>query len=681
MRLLLTIALICLSVTLPAQAPREKWGNATQEELTMAFSSVDPSASAVILNNYGHYYFDRHYYFSAPELRTIYHYQVRLKVLSAEGKKYATISIPFRGFDEYENVVEISGTTYNLENGKVVKSKLKHKTIEWKRNGRDLWNCTFTLPDVKEGSVIEYSYKIASLDFVKLRDWMFQKEIPVLHSEMALTSPNYFQFAFFSNMPAGRLDAKRTEVTQHIQFYNTNIYTNSNKLQLTARNIPAFRKEVLMPDSSRSILKGEFLLSMAITRPVEFTRYNDYYVMPFLKPLLLTTTDDYYEPKERMRLYTELMTGYKIIEGMEWESFAKKLSKDEAFGKGMLKAIENKAIIDSFRKMEAGKKRMIAIYDYVKGNFKWNGEYRIFASNSMEKIFERKAGYSSDINMLLINLLSRSGIQARPVLISTRSYGSVYKELGFFRKFNHVIVSVEIEGQRYLLDATDPLRPYNLLSTEDLNGEGLLVNLLDFSWIPLENLTASTISQLEEIQVNSDGAYSTAITTGYTGFHSLNRRKELIHSSSNEKPEVENLQNIQLPLIVKSVQQNKADVSADSIVLRPLSANSLFENPFVEEIRTQAVDLKFEHSIVRELKIHIPVGYELVRYPAEQNLTMNGEFLSFTLKPEVENEVLKILFRVDVNNSFIPPQFYSDLKLLCELIAQAERGSIVLKKK
>jgi transglutaminase-like putative cysteine protease len=144
-------------------------------------------------------------------------------------------------------------------------------------------------------------------------------------------------------------------------------------------------------------------------------------------------------------------------------------------------------LIDSFRKAGEGRQRMIAVYDYVRRTMKWNGEYRIFASNSPEKIFEKKTGYSSDINFQLINLLSRSGIPARPVLLSTRSNGPVYKELGFLRKFNHVIVSVELDGTRYLLDATDPNRPYNLLSTDDLNGEGLLVNLFEFQWVPLVN--------------------------------------------------------------------------------------------------------------------------------------------------------------------------------------------------
>lgn len=670
MRPILTFALIILSANLQAQAPKEKWGNPTQDELTMTTCPVDPSADAAILNNYGHYYFNRHYYFSAQELRTIYHYQVRLKVYTEEGKKHATISIPFRGYDEYENVVEIAGATYNLEKGKVVKTKLKLKTIKWSKNGRNMWNCTFTLPEVKAGSVIEYTYKIASLDFVKLRDWLFQRELPVLQSDLTLTTPYFFQFAFFSNMPASHLDARRTEQMQYIQFYNQNIYTNAIDLHLKARNIPAFRKEILMPDSSRQILKGEFLLSMAITRPIEFSRYHDYYVLPYLKPLLLTTTEDYYEPKQRISLYTDLIGGYKIIEGMEWKDFIKKLSKSDGYGKDMLKAFdENKSLIDSFRRVEAGRKRMIAIYDYVRHNIKWNGEYRIFPSNSMEKIFERKNGFSADVNMFLINTLNRAGIQARPVLISTVSYGNPYKEMGFLRKFNHVIVSVVLDGKRYLLDATDPLRPYNLLSSDDLNGEGLLVNLLDFEWIPLASESTTALNQTENYTISNDGNYTSKIVSTFSGhLELLKRREQNIHSDTNS------------PLTIENTTRGNFTSAGGSLTFSPLQENSVVENPFTEEQRFHPVDLNFERTITREITINIPEGYKIAAIPENRNLAMQDDFLFCSLNSVVENTTLKINFKLDIKNSYIPPQFYPDLKLFLETVKALESEHIVLKK-
>lgn len=681
MRILLNISFLATFLNIWGQAPKEKWGSPSIEELKMATCTFDPMADAAILNNYGHYYFNRHFYSSTQELRVFYHYQVRLKIFTEEGKKYATISIPYRGYDEYEDVVEISGATYNIDgSGKTVKSKFKSKDVKWTRNNGSLWNCTFTLPDVKVGSIIEYSYKIASLDFVKLRDWLFQKDIPVLNSELTFSSPNFYTYAFFSNIGSDKLQIKKEDQVQYLQFYSTNVYCHGTMLKMSARNIPAFRKEVMMPDSSRQILKGEFLLSTALTNPSEFNIFREYYRMIYLKPLLLTTTNNYYEPRNRAGLYNDILAAYKFIEGMDWESFTKKLNKRDDFSKNMLKAFDSKTLIDSFRRIEAGEKRMAEIYNFVKSYMKWNGEYRIFTSNSLEKIFEKRTGYSSDINMLLINLLSRSGIQARPVLISTRSYGNVYKEMGFFRKFNSVIASVELNGKRYLLDATDPLRSYKLLSVDDLNDEGFLVNLLDYQWVSLINSDSSSVYQTAKYELQQGNILQEEIKTVYTGYKALEKRKELLDSTFfPEKQTTENLNNCEEPLrIHKSYTDNLS--LKDSLVITPWAENSLIENPFTSENRTHPVDFKYEQTLVRELELIIPQGYKLASFPQSQNLVMQGNFLTSSFSSSVHQDKLRLNLRVDILNSYIPPQFYNELIIFLESIKNIEQEKIILKK-
>ena len=51
----------------------------------------------------------------------------------------------------------------------------------------------------------------------------------------------------------------------------------------------------------------------------------------------------------------------------------------------------------------------------------------------------------------------------------------------YWRAANYLSV-----GQIYLLDATEPLRPYTLLPTEALNGRGWLVRQDNPAWIPVK---------------------------------------------------------------------------------------------------------------------------------------------------------------------------------------------------
>lgn len=689
MRVLLTFALaftVCLA--LRSQSPKGKGDNITKEEITMTSCPLDPSADAAILDNYGDFYFDRYYYSSAQELRTFYQYKVRLKVFNDAGKKYATVTIPYHGWDSYEDVIEISGVTYNLdEKGEIIKTKLKSKNINWQRNSNKTWNCSFTMPDVKPGSVVEYSYKIASLDFVKLRDWMFQKDIPVLNSYTSLTTPNFFQYAFFSNIPAGLLNVSRNDLSFNLPFYNTSIYISGSKLQLIAHNIPAFRKEPLMPDSSTQILKGQFLLAAALTKPPEFSGIRDYYLMPYLKPLLLTTTGDYYETTGRMMVYNDILSGFKIIEGMEWDSFAKKLSKDSNFGKTMLKAFECKWVFDSVRRIEDPEKRMIATYNLVKDYMHWNGEYRIFASQSLEKTFEMKTGSSADINMVLINLLNRMAIQAKPVLISTRSYGPVYKERAFSRKFNHVIVSVEMGDQRFLLDATDPNRPYNLLSQEDLNGEGLLLSNLDYKWVPLRNSIVSSIATRETIIIESDHTEKVLSIheTGYPSLSKLNGREDsaLVKTFADQGFTVKNFNAspaepgsyvTELSLAKKNDQEQEI-----KIALYP--SLNVYSNLFTSEERYHPIDFGYEQVISAETEVTIPEGYQIGILPQNEVFEVGDKLLSYSRTLEVKNNKILIKRYLDINQPYLPSALYQDLKLFFRMVNEKENELIVLVRK
>jgi len=695
-KLLITCLAIVCNLLGIAQTSLYKWGDITQEELTMTDCKFDKVADAAVLYDNGRYYFDRYFYMSNPELRTFYHYQVRIKIFNDAGEKWATVNIPYRGYNEYEDVFAISGFTYNLDNsGKIIKSKLKTKNITWQRNVTGMWNCTFVLPDVKPGSVIEYTYRIASLDFARLRDWLFQRPIPVYNSSFELTSPNFFKFAFFSNVPQNQLISERKDDNFYIQYYNANVYCNVSKLKLLKHNIPAFRTEVLMPDSSHQILKGEFYLISAITQPSEFLKYYNYNFIPYFKPLLRTTTDDYYATKTRLQLYTTMAAGYKIILGSDWESFVKMLGKMDDFGKTLLRSFECQTLIDTFKKAGNPEQRLIVAYNYVKNNFKWNGNYRILASSSLEKTFERKNGNSADINMLLINLLNRTGIPAKPVLISTRSHGEVYKEMAFFYKFNHVIVSAEIEGRTYLLDATDPLRPYTFLHENDLNGEGLLVSNLDYRWVPLKNSIKSTSHIKRDIKIFPKGKLEESLVAEEDGYIALQKRQEfnralpssqaliIIPPLKNKTPKdlkVLNLEKYDEPLLW-NVRLSADVMNEDSLLsFSPFKNLNTVINSFVDLQRVHPVDFGYEQSLIHEISIPIPEGYTIASLPKSEILKMQASALTYSLQTQSDKNKVTITSVFEINQAFIPSYFYADLKLFFEAIEAKERDVVIFKK-
>ena len=76
-------------------------------------------------------------------------------------------------------------------------------------------------------------------------------------------------------------------------------------------------------------------------------------------------------------------------------------------------------------------------------------------------------------------MLKEAGLEANPVILSTRNNGYV-GSITFpnISKFDYVIGHVKIGEKEYLLDATEPYGMPNILPVRCLNGEGLLVNAL-----------------------------------------------------------------------------------------------------------------------------------------------------------------------------------------------------------
>ena len=80
-----------------------------------------------------------------------------------------------------------------MENGKVVESVLEKSMIFDEEMDTRHTEHKFTLPNVREGSIIEFYYKVRS-DFWSLPDWQFQHDIPALWSECRVSYPEYFYF-------------------------------------------------------------------------------------------------------------------------------------------------------------------------------------------------------------------------------------------------------------------------------------------------------------------------------------------------------------------------------------------------------------------------------------------------------------------------------------------------------
>nr|WP_276205021.1 DUF3857 domain-containing protein [Flavivirga aquatica] len=93
-----------------------------------------------------------------------------------------------------KKVKKIIATTYNKIDGKVVKTQLQEKDIFKEKYNENYTLVKFTLPNIKEGSVITYNYTIISPFMFKYKGWNFQSKIPKLYSEYKASIPGNWEY-------------------------------------------------------------------------------------------------------------------------------------------------------------------------------------------------------------------------------------------------------------------------------------------------------------------------------------------------------------------------------------------------------------------------------------------------------------------------------------------------------
>lgn len=173
---------------------KPKFGKISIEQLQKKADDKFPDAHAVVLFDYG----DAYYRFlaSAGKLRVTFERHIAIQFFDNTMFDLAT-------FEEYlqhngstkENISKIKGVTYNLVNGKIEKTKFSKKDIIKEEVSKNLDLKKFTLPNVKEGSIIEVKYDVSSDYYRYINPWVFQTiSAPTRYSEFNIEIPEFYTF-------------------------------------------------------------------------------------------------------------------------------------------------------------------------------------------------------------------------------------------------------------------------------------------------------------------------------------------------------------------------------------------------------------------------------------------------------------------------------------------------------
>ncbi len=635
-------------------------GKVSVAELQQTRHPKDTSAVAAVLYNKGRSYFK---YNERDGFTMVHHFEIRIKVYKKEGLKYANYEVPYYiGYKnmEQEQLHVDDALTYNLVDGKIEKTKLSADG-KFKEKVNDKWKTvTITMPNVREGSIIEFSYDLKTPNLTEFPVFHFQRDIPVDFVEYHTETPVYY---VYKPILSGYVDIKSEAKIERANQDYTNDHNGSEHMTYeqvhsvyTGKDIPALKKEDFIDNLSN--------YRSSLTNELERIRYPD-------KP-----------DKDLSKTWDGV-----IKEIYSYEDFGKQLAKNDYF------QFELKAVI---RDLATQTEKCNAIFKFVQNRVRWNGQKGCYTDKGVEKAWIDRTGNAAEINFILCSMLNLAGVKARPVLTSTITNG-----IALFPSrtaFNYVIVAAEPEGKRVLLDATDAQTLPGILPLYVLNGTGRMVD--QFGASEEIDLTPSMVS-LQKINmmvaVAQDGSVSGKIRSAYKDYCAFDFRQKF--SGENKDEYLENLEN-KLGAVISGyttegtgdssglvseafdfTSRSSTEVIGDRIMLDPLLFYTFTQNPMRQEERKLPVYFGFPVARKYTIGITVPEGYEIESIPDGVNLGTGEGVATFRLGTAKTATGITVTASYEVNKMRVDPDFYPVLRTFYRKILESENTKIILKKK
>ncbi len=642
-----------------------KFGNVSINDFDTKVYSIDSNAHAVVIADVGSSKIEGN---SKGWFSLVYKRYRRVHILDKNGYDIANVSIPLYSEGDGEEVLDkVKAVTYNLENGKVVETKLDVKANVFKdKLNKNLVVKKFTFPNIKEGSIIELEYTITSDYLRNLQPWEFQGAYPNLWSEYNLSLPEFFGYVF---------------LTQGYKKYDS--YTNKD------------RNEAYHITDIRGVGASERFDFTANVADHRWVMKN----VPALKEESFTSTIGNHISKIEFQLseYRRPLT-YQRIMG-SWDKVADDMMKSESFGQQVTK--DNgwlKDIIAPLKKAGSSKtdlaKRM---YEYLRDNFTCTDHTDKYLGQTLKNLVKTKNGTVAEINLLLTAMLQHEDIDASPVILSTRSNGFTYSIYPLLSQYNYVVTRVNADGKTFFLDASEPRLGFAQLPLRCYNGHGRVMNktadAVELNADAITETKSTSVFIINDEKGNLIGSLQQ--TPGY--YESFSLRNHIKEKGKEDLEKgikkdfgmdivvsnflVDSLERFEEPVNIKYDFDSKAE-KEDIMYLNPMFGEGTKENPFKSAKRAYPVEMPYAMDETYNLQLEVPAGYVVDELPASIIVKLNeAEEGIFEYRISQSGSGIAFRSRIRISRAYFLPEEYEMLREFFNLIVKKHAEQIVFKKK
>jgi hypothetical protein len=650
---LLTIILTALSVV-TAAGQNLKWGKPTAEELNMTVYAPDPEAAAVMLCHLT----DVSYSLIGDDFKVFYRIKGRVKVLKPEGRDAGDVTIVYHSALEQrtrrEIVAGLKATAYNLEGGKVVKTKMENSMVHEERIDKNQMALKFSVPQVRVGTVIEYEYRIESDFYFDIYDWYAQRSIPVAYTRYDLAIPEWLIFSL-DESGVNRLESSKSQGSMTLVFGGVADNLSTEEHTFIGRDLPALKDD-------------------------DFIWHAEDYSNKVTAELR-----GIYIPGAVHKNYSS-----------RWEDIDEILLNDDDFGGRLKKSSPLKSEIEAagIPAIADRQQRAAAVCELLRQKVRWNGDYA-FWGKSASKVLKEGSGTNADLNFLLINMLTDAGIESEPIVLRSRDRGLLPFSHVSMKYLNTFVVGIHdtdstlvfydgsaIDGflnvlpARLLVDRARAIRK---------GGKGYWVNLKQTASAKENTMISATLDEngLLKGQKMTNLQYESAAALRRKWRQAKDSTETIREMEQRDGVKIQGYSTHDLRAFTPAVKETmdftkQCDHAGDAIYVNPLVFLPIRESPFTDATRLLPVEMPYQQTESVTVMLTLPEGYVVEDVPKPFLIKLDG--ITCRVIYNVAGGKLNVRYQFVLEKTFFTVEEYADLKAYFDQLADQLKKVITVKK-
>ena len=495
------------------------------------------------------------------------------------------------------------------------------------------------LSQVKSGHILEYRYDFTTDSLPIATNWVLQENIPVRQSELWTSIGVAFETSF---------------ALQNKDKINNFVDAASNAKVFIASDLPALQV------NTSSFIKSDYLTSVRLQ--VNGTSGNS-------GKQAYTTT---------------------------WRDLAQNLTKSENLGAQYQQRtnFDNvwRAMQSSVNTAKNTEEKIRAVYTFINKNVEWNGEWSIYARESLNSIYEKHTANSGELNLMLVACLNAAGIRATPMLISTRLHGKVAVNSPSAGQFDHLVCQTELNGAPCFLDGGDVYRPMGMLRVEALNGDGWLMDIAAPQWLKIVP-TLSVRQTLSTFALSTEGDLRGKFSKTSKGYEAVTQRND-----QSRKATTQLLQREYSGIRIDSVTTYNLDANINTpfkrnfycvipqaieavdnkMTVKPLWHTGL-ESNILPEQRSNPIDFAYPINDLHVFNLSIPEGASVDKMPKDETYELGNKAGMYQFTAIQSGSIVQLTIRVQIDRLHFDASEYGKVKDLFDRVVAKQKEVVVLK--